>query len=91
MTFYLETLAEVSCMSSRNFTRVFRQEFGESIGKWIRQRRRDEACRLLQHTDLGISQIAKRVGIGDESTLRRWFVAQFGISPSQFRASGNQI
>ena len=87
----LETLSEVSCMSSRNLARVFKREFGESIGKWIRQRRIDEACRLLEDTDLSIGQIAKRVGVGNESTLRRWFVAQFGLSPGQFRARGSQI
>lgn len=78
-------------MSSRNLARVFRRAFGESIGKWIRQRRMDEACRLLEDTDLSIGQIATRVGIGDESTPRRWFVAQFGISPLHFRGSGGQI
>ena len=86
----LEKLAEISCMSSRNLARVFKREFGESIGKSIRQRRMDEACRLIKDTDLGISRIAKRVGVGDESTLRRWFVAQFGISPRQFRKLNGQ-
>lgn len=85
----LESLAEVCCMSPRNLARVFKREFGETIGKSIRQRRMDEACRLLGDTDLSIGQIAKRVGVGDESTLRRWFVAQFGISPQQFRTHGS--
>lgn len=87
----LETLAEVSCMSPRNLARVFKREFGETIGKSVRQRRMDEACRLLKNTDLSITQIAKRVGVGDESTLRRWFVAQFGISPREFRTHGSPI
>lgn len=87
----LETLAEISFMSPRNLARVFKREFGETIGKSIRQKRMDEACRLVENTDLSIGQIAKRVGVGDESTLRRWFVAQFGISPQQFRTRGNPI
>ena len=85
----IEKLAEIACMSPRNLARVFRREFGETIGKSIRQRRMDEACRLIENTDLSIGQIARRVGVGDESTLRRWFVAQFGISPKQFRARSN--
>lgn len=87
----LEKLADVVCMSPRNLARVFKQEFGETIGKSIRQRRMDEACRLLEDTDLSIGQVAKRVGVGDESTLRRWFVAQFGISPKQYRVRSDQL
>ena len=87
----VETLAAVSCMSSRTLARVFKREFGESIGKSVRRRRMDEASRLLEDTDLSIGQIAKRVGVGDESTLRRWFVAQVGIAPRQFRERSRQI
>lgn len=66
------------------FARVFKRESGETIGKSIRQRPMDETCRLIENTVLSIGQFAKRVDVGDESTLRRWFVAQFETSPQQF-------
>lgn len=81
----IERLAEVCSMSPRNLCRVFRKEIGQSLGQFVRAMRLDEARRLLQDTDLGVSRIASRVGCGDESTLRRWFVEEFGISPAQYR------
>ena len=81
----IDRLAEASHMSTRNLCRVFKQEIGSSIGGFVRATRLDEARRLLQDTALDVAQIARRVGCKDESTLRRWFMEEFRISPSQYR------
>ncbi len=81
----IERLADVCSMSPRNLSRVFRKDLGLSPGRFVHNTRLDEARRLLENTDLGIAEIASRVGSGDESTLRRWFGEHFGISPAQYR------
>jgi transcriptional regulator GlxA family with amidase domain len=81
----IERLANVCSMSPRNFSRVFKNDLGMSPGSFVRAVRLDEARRLLESTELGVGEIAARIGCGDESTLRRWFVEQFGISPVQYR------
>ena len=81
----IEKLAGVCSMSPRNFSRVFKTDVGLNPGSFVRIVRLDEARRLLENTDLGVGQIAARIGIRDESTLRRWFAERFGISPVQYR------
>jgi transcriptional regulator GlxA family with amidase domain len=81
----IERLAAACSMSARNFSRVFKNDLGMSPGSFVRAVRLDEARRLLESTDFGIAEIAARIGSGDESTLRRWFIEQFGISPVQYR------
>lgn len=81
----VERLAEVCNMSPRNLSRVFKKELGATLGAFVRNVRLDEARRLLESTELSIGQIARQVGSGDESTLRRWFVSHFDVSPAQYR------
>jgi transcriptional regulator GlxA family with amidase domain len=81
----IERLATECSMSPRNFSRVFKNDLGMSPGSFVRAVRLDEARRLLENTDLSVSEIAARIASGDESTLRRWFVERFGISPIQYR------
>lgn len=81
----IEKLADVCCMSPRNLARVFKKEIGRTLGAFIRNVRLDEARRLLENSDLSLSEVAAKVGGGDESTLRRWFIDQFGVSPTQYR------
>jgi transcriptional regulator GlxA family with amidase domain len=81
----IEKLANVCCMSPRNLARVFKKEVGRTLGAFIRNVRLDEARRLLENSDLSLSAVAAKVGGGDESTLRRWFIDQFGVSPTQYR------
>jgi transcriptional regulator GlxA family with amidase domain len=81
----IERLAEVCSMSPRNLSRVFKKEVGVSLGVFVRSVRVEEARRLLENTDLSVAQVAARVGSGDESTLRRWFLDQFQVTPAQYR------
>ncbi|QDU58856.1 HTH-type transcriptional regulator CdhR [Aeoliella mucimassa] len=81
----IDRLASVCKMSPRNLSRVFKNELGLGLGEFVRAVRLDEARRLLESTDLGVSQIAVKVGSGDESTLRRWFADRYGVSPTQYR------
>lgn len=78
-------LSEFANMSPRNFSRIFKNEFGIRPGLYVRNLRLDEAKRLLENTDLLISQIADEVGIGNDVSLRRWFSEHFGVSPKQYR------
>lgn len=81
----IEKLAAFCHMSPRNLTRVFKQEVGVTPGRFIRRVRLQEARRLLENTDLAVADIAARVGAGDASTLRRWFIRHLGVSPGKYR------
>lgn len=82
----VDRLARACHMSPRNLSRVFKSELGMTPATFVRSVRLDEARRLLEQTDLGIEHIARAVGSGDESTLRRWFMEHFGVPPGTYRA-----
>lgn len=80
-------LAEVArhlTMSERSLKRHLQQE-GASFRELVEQYRNTEACRLLQHTDLTITDIALRLGFSDTSTFSQAFKRWQGRAPSCYR------
>ncbi|MGY2282794.1 GlxA family transcriptional regulator [Pseudomonas gingeri] len=77
----VETLAEAARLSPRQFSRVFREETGQSPAKAI-ERLRVEAARLLMETTLHpIEVIARETGFGDRERMRQAFLRAFGQPP----------
>jgi transcriptional regulator GlxA family with amidase domain len=77
----VEALARAASLSPRQFSRVFREETGESPGKAV-ERLRLEAARLLIETSrhpLGV--IAREAGFGDRERMRQAFIRAFGRPP----------
>ena len=67
------------------FSRIFRDEFSVTPGKWLNDFRLTKACELLKESDLTIGEIASSVGIFDALYFSRLFKKSFGISPSTYR------
>jgi AraC-like DNA-binding protein len=72
-------------MSERTLNRRL-NDAGTQFRSLLDDVRRERAQHLLQHTQLGISDIAQRLGFGDATAFGRAFRRCFGVSPSQFRA-----
>jgi transcriptional regulator GlxA family with amidase domain len=88
----VESLAEVARLSPRQFSRVFREETGQSPAKAI-ERLRVEAARLMMETSRHpIEVIARETGFGDRERMRQAFLRAFGQSPQAIqRASGGAL
>ena len=52
-------------MSLRVFTRKFKRHLGVAPAQFVAQVRTREAAHLLLHTDLGLDEVAERVGFPD--------------------------
>lgn len=52
---------------------------------FLRKKQVEYAARLLLRTPLSLEEIAARSGFGTRSTMHRWFVATYGVSPAAFR------
>jgi transcriptional regulator GlxA family with amidase domain len=78
-------LAESTCMSPRNFARVFAREVGATPGAYVESVRVERARALLESTELQIEQIARQCGFGTVETLRRAFGRRVRLSPSEYR------
>ncbi|MBU3004482.1 AraC family transcriptional regulator [Paraglaciecola arctica] len=80
----IESLAKVACLSPTQFKKVFTQQLGLSVSKYIIQERMEKARALLMHTDYPIQIIAEQVGYTDLSAFSRRFSQYYGISPREF-------
>jgi len=83
----VDTLAEAARLSPRQFSRVFREETGQSPAKAI-ERLRVEAARLMMETTTHpIEVIARESGFNDRERMRQAFLRAFGQSPQAIRRS----
>jgi len=85
----VEALAEAARLSPRQFSRVFREETGQSPAKAV-ERLRVEAARLMMETTRHpIEVIARETGFGDRERMRQAFLRAFGQPPQAIqRTSG---
>lgn len=81
----LDDLAEAARLSSRQFSRAFREETGQTPAKAV-ERLRVEAARLMleegRHT---VETVAYETGFGDRERMRRAFLRNFGLPPQAVR------
>jgi AraC family transcriptional regulator len=82
---HLTDLARLSNFSEFHLCRIFKQSTGMSLYQYVLQQRVELAQRLLQQTELKISEIATRCGFNSHSHLTRHFKKITGISPRFLR------
>jgi transcriptional regulator GlxA family with amidase domain len=74
-------LAKAAFLSPRQFSRVFREETGQSPAQAI-ERLRVEAARLMMEAGrFSAEEIARKNGFGNRERMRRSFLRVFGHSP----------
>jgi transcriptional regulator GlxA family with amidase domain len=72
-------------MSSRHFSRAFREEVGTTPGDYVESVRLDTARQLLETSTASTSEIARRCGFGTLETFHRVFKRRMGITPGDYR------
>ena len=81
VSFYASEL----CITSGYLNDLVKKETGVSAKQYIINRLMTEARRLLQLSELPVSEIAWKLGFGDSSYFIRLFRNETGISPLAFR------
>lgn len=81
----LEETAAVANLSKEAFCRYFKLRTRKTFTQYLLQLRINEAQKLLQETDLGISEIAYQVGFDNLSYFNRGFKNITGITPKEWR------
>jgi transcriptional regulator GlxA family with amidase domain len=64
---------------------MFASELNTTSAKFVERVRLDHAKALL-NAGHSVTETAQAAGFGSSETMRRTFVARYGISPSQYRA-----
>lgn len=86
----LEDLARECYANKYYLSHLFSRVRGESVGKYIQNRRLCEAKRLLGETTLSVREIAERVGFPDISYFCRVFKKEVGQTPLTYRAAARE-
>jgi transcriptional regulator GlxA family with amidase domain len=80
-------LARHAGYATRTFSRRFVQETGMTPQRWLTSHRVAEARRLLEVSDLPVSRIAARCGLGTAANLRIHVARDAALTPSAYRAA----
>ena len=86
-TITLAQLADLVNMSVTNFRREFAEIFKTTPGAYIGTTRLNAARKMLETTDLPLSQIAKTCGYCDAAHLANVFKKSRGETPAAYRSS----
>ncbi len=83
----LDELAAVAKMSKYHFSTRYRQLTGYSPIKHFLHMKMEQACQLLDTSELGVGEIARELGYEDPLYFSRLFSKTIGSSPRGYRAS----
>lgn len=87
----IERLAQVACLSPRQFSRVFRMETGMTPAKAIEALRLESARLMLEQGRVPVEAVARANGFGDRERLRRSFLRTYGRTPQSIRNAARPL
>ena len=81
----VEELAEAASLSPRQFSRVFREETGQSPAKAVEALRLEAARIMLEEGRHAMDTVARDTGFADRDRMRRAFLRSYGQPPASLR------
>lgn len=82
----LDEIADHLGISKYSLCREFHKKYGITVGRYLRELRISQACRLLMtQNDNTLQQIAELVGFANDNYFGKVFKAAKGISPDRYR------
>ena len=83
----MEQMAQRVYLSSSYFSRVFKEETGESFTTYLTRIRIERTKGLLKQKSIRLTDIAQLIGFEDQSYFTKVFKKQEGIPPLRYRES----
>ena len=87
----VEELAEAASLSPRQFSRIFRDETGQSPAKAVERLRLEAAKVMMEDGRHSMDIVARDTGFADRDRMRRAFIRFFGQPPQSLRRSLRMI
>jgi two-component system, response regulator YesN len=81
----LTSISEEVGLSSYYFSRLFREEVGETFNDYVTRLRMEKAVQLLQSTQLKVYEVAERVGIPSYRYFSQLFRQWTGVAPTDYK------
>ncbi|KRB60203.1 AraC family transcriptional regulator [Rhizobium sp. Root708] len=85
----MDKLAEIACISSYHWHRVYRAIHGETLAATVKRLRLHRAAGDIVGTHLSVGEIAKRSGYPNLQSFNRIFKSVYGMPPAQYRKKGS--
>jgi AraC family transcriptional regulator len=85
----LDVLADIACLSTHHWHRIYHAHFGETVAATVRRLRLQRAAADLAHTSMPIMKVAGRAGYDSQASFTRAFSAAFGLPPAKYRDVGS--
>ena len=85
----MERLADIACLSSYHWHRIYRAIYGETAAATVKRLRLHRAAGDIVETDLSVGEIAKRSGYPNVQSFNRIFKAVYGMPPARYRKEGS--
>ena len=83
----VEELADAASLSPRQFSRIFREETGQSPAKAVEMLRLEAARAMLEDGRHALEHVARDTGFADRDRMRRAFLRAYGHPPASLKRS----
>jgi len=84
----LREISGEACMTQHHFLRLFKQAFNVTPHQYLTSKRLARAQRLLQTTEMPVTQICTSIGFESIGSFSNLFRHRFGVPPSLYRKGG---
>ena len=81
----LKTLSAALHINGAYLGQLFIKETGETFSSYLNRKRIEEAKHLLMDSDLGLNEVASRVGYVNQSYFSQLFKKAVGVYPNKYR------
>lgn len=81
----VETIADSLSLNSSYLSKLFKQEMGITLSRYIRNQKIDVACSMLRHLDESSLTIANYLGFSSQSHFIQVFKKTTGMTPEEYR------
>ncbi|MCY1350241.1 HTH-type transcriptional regulator VirS [compost metagenome] len=82
----IEQIAQAQGINVRTLQRRLKDE-GYVFNTLVSEARRDLVLRYLENSNYSVERIAEMLGFSVATSLTRWFINQFGMSPTAWRSA----
>ena len=86
-----ETVARKAFVSPRYFQNLFKKKTGGSLTAFKRRYRIEQACRLLEETDMPVSKVMEAVNMNDAKNFYAAFRSFTGMTPGKYRIKHKKL
>lgn len=87
----IKQLSAIAGISEFHFHRIFKTIIGENVGEFIFRLRLEDIAQRLRMSNHNLTKIAESTGYGTKYALSKAFKKHFGVSPSVYRSSPQNI